>query len=229
MKRLKSSGAKSSWQKLNVRGAKSRRVASRRYRGHPPCRKVVRLARVPYYARPRLTPFLSVHVSLGSGSIRRALADVSPSLPSLGIKLANGRKKWSRDNARSLPVEVYSLAPPMQPSPLGHPAVDSPHFHVAVTLGRWHFYFYETCVLFVVVIVDVLYTRLLTTNDDAMLNKDRIHSRRRCSILHLLCFRYSRGGCQAAGEKMHAIGSDAEIYTSVSFVIHSTHRVESET
>jgi len=145
-----------------------------RYRGHPPCRKVVRLARVPYYARPRLTPFLSAHVSLGSGSIRRALADVSPSLPPLGIKLANRRKKWSRDNARSFPVEVYSLPPPMQPprSPRrqSHGPHDSPHFHVAVTLGCWHFYFHETCILIVVdVVVDVIvvYMRQRTT-----LNKD---------------------------------------------------------
>jgi len=92
-------------------------IARRRYRGRPPCCKVVRLARVPYYARPRLTPFLSVHVSLGSGSIRRALADVSPSLPLLGIKLANGRKKWSHDNARCFLVEVYSLPSPVQPPP----------------------------------------------------------------------------------------------------------------
>jgi len=78
------------------------RVASRRYRDRPPCRKVVCLlrARVPYYARPRLTPPLSAHVSLRSGSIRCALADVSssPSPPLLGIKLANGWKKWPRDN-----------------------------------------------------------------------------------------------------------------------------------
>jgi len=73
---------------LAVRKAHGKSPTSQRrnrYRGHPPCRKVVRLARVPYYARPRLTPFLSAHVSLGSGSIRRALADVSPSLPPLRI------------------------------------------------------------------------------------------------------------------------------------------------
>lgn len=147
-------------------------IARRRYRGRPPCCKVVRLARVPYYARPRLTPFLSVHVSLGSGSIRRALADVSPSLPLLGIKLANGRKKWSHDNARCFLVEVYSLPPPVQPPRQPLDPYDSLHFHVAVTLGCWHFYFHETCILVIVV-----YTRLPTANNDATLNKDCAYMR----------------------------------------------------
>lgn len=80
-------------------------------------RKVVRLAQVPYYARPRLTPFLSARVSPGSGSIRRALADAVPfagALCQLGIKLVNGRKKWSRDNAGSFPRPgVHSLPLPV--------------------------------------------------------------------------------------------------------------------
>lgn len=109
--------AKIQWcEKPNVRGTLSR--------GHPPCCKVVRLARVPYYARPRLTPFLSVHVSLGSGSIRRALADVSPSLPPLGIKPANGRKKWSHDNARA-PFSSRCIHCPLRCNPLGHPLTPS--------------------------------------------------------------------------------------------------------
>jgi len=95
-------------------------IASWRYRGRPPVpRSRPSCVQVPYYARPRLTPFLSAHVSLGSGSIRRALADVSPSSPpASGIKPANGRKKWSRDNARSFPAEVYSLPSPVRCLPL---------------------------------------------------------------------------------------------------------------
>lgn len=163
--------------KAHGKSQRHNEIAPRRYRGRPPCCKVVRLARVPYYARPRLTPFLSVHVSLGSGSIRRALTDVSPSLPLLGIKLANGRKKWSHDNARSFPVEVYSLPPPgVQPprSPRRQPLdpCDSPHFHVAVTLGCWHFYFHEMCIPVIVV-----YMRLPTVNNDATLNKDCAYTR----------------------------------------------------
>ena len=145
-----------------------REIASWRYRSHLPCRKVVRLARVPYYARPRLTLFLSAHVSLGSGSIRRALADVNPS-QSLGIKLVNGRKKWSHDNARSF-SEAFTAPSAIPPSTLLH---DSLHFHVAVTLDCWHFYFHETCIRVVVIIVTVIvvYMNPLIASDDT-LNKD---------------------------------------------------------
>lgn len=198
-------------------------IASRRYRGHPPCRKVVRLARVPYYARPRLTPFLSAHVSLGSGSIRRALTDVSPSL---GIKLANGRKKWSHDNARSFPVEVYSLAPPVQPSqssrrqPLG--PHDSPHFHVAITLGCWHFYFHETCIPVVVVVDIIVYTRLLTANDGATLNKDCAYTQS-TMLFNLTVYICYSHGFQTAGEKKIYMTDNVEIYEYmfISFVVHS--------
>lgn len=160
-------------------------IASRRYRGHPPCRKVVRLARVPYYARPRLTPFLSVHVSLGSGSIRRALADVSPSLPPLGIKPANGRKKWPHDNARSFPAEVYSLPPSDATPSVTPPSTPRPprlapfpcrrHIRLLAFLFPWnvhpvrrrrrHSWRHRR-----------LYTRLLIANDAAMLNKDSTYT-----------------------------------------------------